>query len=160
MAVLVLGIGNLLLSDEGLGVHAVRALERDWVLPADVEVVDGGTAGMELLDLMAGREHVVVIDAVKAEGPPGCVLVLRDEAVGAYFRGPISPHQLGLSDVLAALALCEQTPRGLTLVGVVPASLETGLALSEPVREALPRALAEVVAELRRLGREPVHRAA
>ncbi|MGL4459632.1 MAG: HyaD/HybD family hydrogenase maturation endopeptidase, partial [Plesiomonas shigelloides] len=109
--VLVLGIGNLLLSDEAIGVRAVEALEQRFHLPPQVDVLDGGTCGMALIGDMADREHLIIADAVLTGDAPGTVVTLRDEEVPTLFSRKISPHQLGLSDVLSALKLTDEFPQ-------------------------------------------------
>lgn len=148
MGILVLGIGNLLLSDEGVGVRVVEALEQGYDLPPHVETLDGGTSGMELMETMAGRDHLIVVDAVRTGALPGTVVLLRDNDVPALFTQKISPHQLGLCDVLMALRLTGEFPRRLTLVGIEPASLAPGIGLSETVARAVAPALAQVLAQL------------
>ncbi|MBB1199430.1 HyaD/HybD family hydrogenase maturation endopeptidase [Enterobacteriaceae bacterium 89] len=152
MRILVLGIGNLLLSDEGVGVRIVEALEQRYLLPPHVEVLDGGTSGMELLDVMANRDHLIVADAVLTGDKPGSVVVLHDDQIPALFSQKVSPHQLGLADVLMALRLTGEFPRRLTLVGVVPQSLEPGIGLTSTVRQTIEPALKHIVTALRNSG--------
>lgn len=152
MTVLVLGLGNILLGDEGVGVRVVEALRLGWDLPAGVELVDGGTCGMDLLDVLARRPQVIIVDAVRTGQPPGTIVRLSGAEVPRFFRNRISPHQLGLSDVLAALELMGEAPGELRLFGVEPADLDTGLDLS-PVVAPLVQPVAGMVAdELQRLG--------
>ncbi|WP_310608567.1 HyaD/HybD family hydrogenase maturation endopeptidase [Buttiauxella brennerae] len=148
MSILVLGIGNLLLGDEAIGVRIVEALEQRYLLPPHVEVLDGGTSGMDLMDLMANRDHLIVADAVLTGDEPGSVVVLRDDEIPAMFTRKVSPHQLGLADVLMALRLTDEFPARLTLVGVVPQTLEPGIALSPVVRQAIEPALQQIMAAL------------
>ncbi|MDX1593912.1 MAG: HyaD/HybD family hydrogenase maturation endopeptidase [Gammaproteobacteria bacterium] len=156
--ILVLGVGNVLLTDEGIGVHALELLQQHYRLPEEVEVIDGGTSGMDLLDQLAGRECVVLVDAVKTGDAPGTVVRLAGDALPAFFRSKISPHQLGLSDLLAILELRGEAPAELVLHGMVPFELGTHLGLSEPARARMPEFVERVAAELRRLGAaiEPV----
>ena len=149
---LVLGIGNLLLQDEGVGVHVIRELERRYRVPPGVEILDGGTSGMELLDTMARREHLIVIDAVCTGAAPGTVVQLADAEVPALFRMRVSPHEIGLADVLATLQVTDETPRGISLIGVVPASTELSLELSSTIAACIKPMLAVVVARLAALG--------
>ncbi|MGZ8331160.1 MAG: HyaD/HybD family hydrogenase maturation endopeptidase [Rhodoplanes sp.] len=128
--VLVLGAGNILLSDEGIGVRVVEALQQRHQLPEGVEVLDGGTCGMDLLDVIAGRDHLILVDAVDTGSPPGRIVRLQDDEIPAVFRTKSSPHQLGLQDVLAMLRLLDQAPAHVTVIGVQPASLELGLELT------------------------------
>lgn len=142
MSILVLGVGNILLSDEGIGVRVVEALEQRFYLPENVDVLDGGTAGMELMEAMANREHLVIIDAiVTRKDAPGTIVCLRDNEVPTLFCNKISPHQLGLSDVLSALRFTGEFPQKLTLIGVTPASLEPHIGLTPAVAQSLEPAL-------------------
>ncbi len=154
MNVLVLGVGNILLTDEGIGVRVVEALEQRYRIPEGVEVVDGGTAGMELLETMAGRDQVIIVDAVNTGADPGTLVELRGEAVPALFRNRISPHQLGISDLLGVLAVTGELPKQMTLFGVVPWCLDTGISLSEAMTGKLEQLLELTLSELRQLGLE------
>lgn len=154
MRILVLGVGNILLSDEGIGVRIVEALEQRYHLPECVEVLDGGTAGMELIGPMANRDHLIIADVVLSSQQAGSILVLRDDEVPALFTRKISPHQLGLSDVLSALHLTDEFPQRLTLVGVVPESLEPHIGLTATGQAALEPALQKVIEVLRSEGLE------
>lgn len=145
---IVLGIGNVLLSDEGVGVHAVKALIEQYELGKDVEVVDGGTTGMELLPDLEGADHLVVIDAIRAGQSPASVVRLEGDQVPAFFKTKISPHQVGLSDVLAALAFKGHAPAHVVLIGVQPVTLTLGMQLSPEVNAQLDAVLNLVVAEL------------
>ncbi len=152
MNVLVLGAGNILLSDEGIGVRVIEALEARYDVPDTVEILDGGTCGMDLLDVIAGRDHLIIVDAVNTGSPPGTLVRLRDADIPAAFRTKSSPHQLGLQDVLAMLQLLETAPRHVTVVGVQPASLDLGLELSPIIAGRLDEMADMVLAELARLG--------
>ena len=152
MRAVVLGVGNILLSDEGIGVRAVEALQRDYRLPPEVEVIDGGTCGMEMLDDLAHADHLLIVDAVKNGQPPASLVTLKGEAVPVFFGTKLSPHQIGLADVLATLTLTGERPGNTVLLGVEPASLETGMALSPPVAARLPDLVGAITSELRALG--------
>jgi hydrogenase maturation protease len=122
--VLVLGAGNILLSDEGIGVRVVEALQQRYQAPEGVEILDGGTCGINLLDVIAGRDHLILVDAVDTGSPPGTVVRLVDDEIPAVFRTKSSPHQLSLQDVLALLRLLDASPAHVTVIGVQPASLD------------------------------------
>ncbi len=158
-SILVLGLGNILLMDEGLGVRAMEAFEAAWTVPDHVSVVDGGTCGMDMLDLIASHDHLIAVDAVKTGAPAATLAVLRGDEVPAYFKGKLSPHQLGLSDLLASLRLQDQAPQSVTVIGCVPMALGTGLMLSPEIESKLPDMVALIVDELRRLGVTPSLRA-
>ncbi len=152
MNILVLGVGNILLSDEGVGVRVVEALMERFVMPEGVEVVDGGTSGMDMLDTIGGRDHLILVDAVRSAGGPGSIVRLSGEQVPAFFRTKISPHQLGISDVLAALLLLEREPKGITLIGIEPLDLRTSLELSPTIAAKVEEMVEMVVEELSSLG--------
>lgn len=152
MRIIVLGVGNILLSDEGVGVRAVEKLQRDFILPVGVEVIDGGTTGMEMLEDLAGADHILIVDAVRSGNAPASIVRLAGEQVPVFFRTKLSPHQIGLSDVLATLVLTGEQPGGVTVIGVEPVSLETAMALSPQVEAVLPEVVSLVVDELRQLG--------
>jgi len=153
MRVVVLGLGNILLRDEGVGVRVVEALAARYILPAEVEAVDGGTAGMELLNTLAGCDHLLICDAVQTGAPPATVIELANAEVPAFFQTTrFSPHQLGLADVLATLALTGEAPRTVTLVGVVPLDLDLGIDLSPEIAAVVDMATERLAAELRELG--------
>lgn len=152
MRIVVLGVGNILLSDEGVGVRAVESLKREYRLPPEVEVIDGGTSGMELLEDLACADHLIIVDAVRSGRAPASIVKLAGEQVPVFFRTKLSPHQIGLSDVLATLELTGEQPGGITVIGVEPVSLETAMALSPQVEALLPQVVERVAAELRQLG--------
>jgi hydrogenase maturation protease len=152
MSILILGLGNILLEDEGIGVRTVEALQAGWRLPDSVVTVDGGTAGMDLLDTIAGHPHIIVVDAVRTGAEPGSIVVLEGDAVPAFFKGRVSPHQIGLSDMLAALRLQDEEPESVTVIGCVPFSMRTTLDLSPAMAARLPDMVAGVLAALARLG--------
>lgn len=158
MRVVVLGLGNILLRDEGVGVRVIEALAARYVLPPEIEVVDGGTAGMELLNVMAGCDHLLICDAVKDDAPPGTVIKLSDAEIPSFFQTRFSPHQLGLADVLATLTLTDEAPGGVTLIGIVPLDLELGIELSPAVGAVVGEAVEAVAGELCRLGYPPMLR--
>jgi hydrogenase maturation protease len=135
--VLVVGLGNVLLEDDGVGVYAIEELLRRYRLPPGVTVVDGGTSASDLLEEMADREQLIVVDAVALERPPGTLVRMVNEEVPALFRGHLSPHQLGLSDTLAALTLMGRSPHRIAVLGMVPKSLDLRIGLSPEGRAGL-----------------------
>jgi len=148
----VLGLGNILLEDEGLGIRALELLQQRYEIPSEVELLDGGTTGMGLLDDISGRQHLLVLDAVQTGEPPGTLVKLAGDEVPVYFEMRISPHQLGLSDVLATLELSGERPAGVTVLGLVPESLEMCLQLSDLVNGRLDSLVEAAVKELDNLG--------
>jgi hydrogenase maturation protease len=168
LPVLVLGVGNILLKDEGVGVHAVRELtaraERGGSPRRhDVELYDGGTFGIDLLDTIANRRKVIVIDAVRpvlrssgaaaakggADAAPGTVLRFTAADLVRPGRPDLSLHQVGLFETLAMARQLGCAPEEVVIFGVVPMALEPGLELSPEVAAVVPRVIDLVLAELK-----------
>jgi hydrogenase maturation protease len=148
----ILGIGNIILSDEGVGVRAAEALETAYDIPDDVEVIDGGTAGMELLGPLTGVDLLLVLDAIKAGRKPGTVVTLVGSEVPVFFRSKLSPHQISICDVLAGLEFSGEAPKDLVLIGCEPESLELGLELTPAIAAQVPEMVRIAIAELARRG--------
>jgi hydrogenase maturation protease len=155
---LVLGLGNVLCSDDGAGVIALHYLRRHYELPADVRIVDGGTLGLDLLALVAAADRVVMIDAVRADAAPGTIVVLAGDEVAPAVYERLSPHQIGVADLVAGAALCDRYPEDVAIVGVVPATTELGFGCSPAVATNLPALIAHVVDELAARGVEVTRR--
>jgi hydrogenase maturation protease len=150
---LVIGIGNILLRDEGVGVRVVdelaRAAETGAVeVPAETRFVDGGTLGLELLPMIQDASVLILVDAVDLRLPAGAVAVLRGDAIEGTLAGHVSPHQVGIADLVAAARLLGTLPKATSLVGVQPARIEIGLELTSVVAAAVPLAMARVRDEL------------
>lgn len=135
---LVLGLGNLVHSDDGLGVHAIQTLQRDARVPSDVTLMDGGTQGLALLPHISPFERLLVIDALDVGESPGTLVRLEGPAL-KHLPGKASVHQLGFADLLVALDLLGELPEEIVLLGIQPLSIEWGVDLTPPVREALDR---------------------
>ena len=140
--ILVLGLGNILLKDEGVGVHVVERLQT-LDLPGNVEVIDGGTAGLNVLSLAADVDRLVIIDALRAGREPGTICKLRFKGkeanelarvFGPDSRAKISLHQLGLIDALAATEKLGCMPGEIVIIGVEPKEINYGLELTEQVK--------------------------
>ncbi len=156
--ILILGIGNTLLSDEGLGVRAVKMLLEEFRFPEGVSVVDGGTLGLDLLYHLEGVQRLIVLDAVLGGKAPGTLYRLSGEEVSAHFRNKVSAHEIGFQEVLAILELTERSPKEIVVLGLEPESLDPGTDLSPSVRESMPRLLEECLRQLRAWGVEPERR--
>ncbi|MBW2711347.1 MAG: HyaD/HybD family hydrogenase maturation endopeptidase [Deltaproteobacteria bacterium] len=148
--VLVLGLGNILLSDEGVGVKAVEELQNRYDCSDAVEIVDGGTMGIELLPYFEERSHILIIDAVKSGCEPGTITRIEDPP--AYFSSKTSPHQIGLADVMGVAVITDIMPQNITLFGIEPKQFSTGLSLSTEVARNLSRLVDLVIAELKIIG--------
>ncbi len=140
--VLVLGVGNKLLGDDGVGIHLVSQLSRwnhEWY--GAVELLEGGTQGLALLGSIAGRTALVLLDAVSLGAAPGTVHIRHDEDVLKLGCHPTTAHESNVRELLTAALLLGELPMRLFLVGIEPAHLGIGIGLSEPVRRAMPAAL-------------------
>jgi hydrogenase maturation protease len=154
--VLILGIGNTLAQDDGVGVRVVKALADaglDAGLPTGTEVVDGGTIGLGLLPLIEPNRPLLLIDAAELGAPPGTVRVLETAALRGLLGGRLSVHQVGVADLLGAAALAGVLPHRVALVAIQPAAIGIGVELSEAVEAALPAAIEAVRETARRYSR-------
>lgn len=148
MSTLVLAIGNPILGDDAAGPAIADRLRGS----VPERLFDGGVAGLELVPEIVGLDRLLVLDAVAGE-IPGEVVVLRDGEVPARLRTALSPHQLGLIDLLGLAALSGGAPRHVTVVGVVAGTVELGVGLTEPVAGAIDAA-ARTAREILRQWRE------
>jgi hydrogenase maturation protease len=148
MRAVVLGIGNIILSDEGAGVRAVEALAREYELPPEVQVIDGGTSGMEMIEDLSDLDLLVVLDVVLTGAAPGTLVRIAGPQVPVFFRSKLSPHQIGLPDVLASLELLGAIPAEIIVHGVEPVSLALGLEMTPPVAAAVPLLAKRAAADL------------
>jgi hydrogenase maturation protease len=151
---LVLGLGNILMRDEGVGVRVVERLLQRCEFPTEVQVLDGGTLGLDLLPWVEDVDRLLVIDAVDMGAEPGTTGRLEGEEVPAFLGVKISPHQMGLADLLAASRLRGHSPQKLVLWGVQPAVIEAGLELSPSVDAQVETLVVNVLAELTQWGIE------
>lgn len=151
---LVLGIGNLVMSDDGIGVRVIQAMQKRYRFPADVTVVDGGTLGLDLLPMLENITNLILVDAVETGGAPGTCVILRGKELPVALETKLSPHQMGLKDLLAVSELMGHSPREMVLVGVQPGSIEMDTELTPEVEAQLDSMLAAVLAELQSWGVE------
>lgn len=140
--VLVLALGNRLLRDDGVGVQLLSLLEphaQQW--GTAVELIDGGTRGLALMGAVQGRAATVVLDAVRMGAEPGSVHILSKSDLMGFGGRASTAHEGGVTEILAALALLGGMPEQVVVVGVEPATVDTGIGLSAPVEARLPEAL-------------------
>jgi hydrogenase maturation protease len=149
---LVLGLGNVLLEDDGVGAAAVAVLLEQYTPPEGVRVLDGGTLGLSLLPYLEDADTVILVDAVRADAPPGSVVHLEGADVAPAVATRLSPHQVGVADLLDGARWLGRYPDHLVLLGVVPESMELAVGLSPRVHAALPDLVDRIVAEARGLG--------
>ena len=147
---LVLGLGNILLGDEGVGAQVAQRLQALYRFPEGTRVVDGGTLALDLLPDVEDTDRLVVIDAVDMGGAPGEVVRIVDDEVPAFLSMKVSPHQMGLADILSAARLRGRLPERLVLWGVQPGVIDTTLELSPPVAGRIDALMDGVLADLSR----------
>lgn len=153
---LILGVGNYLLSDDGLSIHVLQHLNQNYTLPEEIEIVDGGTCGLDLLRFLEGVQNLIIIDAVNMEKEAGTIIRLDGDDVPAYLSLKISPHDIGLPDLLATAKLRDLYPENIVVFGVQPASLALSLELSPSVAAQVGPLARLIVDEVTRiLQREP-----
>jgi hydrogenase maturation protease len=146
--ILILGIGNILLKDEGIGVRVVEKI-KDMPLPSDVEVMDGGTLGLDLLFYIEGRKKVIVIDTVKADRPPGTLYRFTDKDLEEKTGLLRTAHGVDFSDVIkAADRFSEKKPEEIIFIGVEPEDMSEGTELSPTIEEKIPRIIELVMKEI------------
>jgi len=150
--IMVLGVGNLLFTDEGVGIHAIETLLERYEFPQNVSIEDGGVLGMNLLGIISEADQLIVVDAIKNGGAPGALHRLAGDEIPKRILAKNSLHQV---DLLEALTLCQALDNvpETVIVGVEPEDIETlGLELTPTVRERMDDLIAMVLRELDRLG--------
>ena len=146
--VLVIGLGNPLMGDDGLGLAALDQLRTQWELPATVRLVDGGTWGMNLLPLLEDAEAVVLIDAIDAGRGPGELVLLERDDVPRFLGLKLSPHQIDLREVIALAAFRGRLPERLVVIGLQPERVELSAVLTPAVARHVGKVVTGVVARL------------
>ena len=155
----IVGIGNVLMGDDGLGPYVVQILESRYEFPDHVEIVDGGTPGLDFLPYLSHAGAVIILDTVSSKGEPGTLKTYRDgEIIGSAPPPRLTPHQPGLREALMATELTDTSPGEMVLFGVIPSTLDQGTVLSEPVQASVETMIDAVVEELDRLDAAPVLR--
>jgi len=149
--ILILGIGNLLLKDEGVGVHVVKKL-KEMPLPANVEVLDGGTAGLDLVDFIEGRKKLIVIDAVNAGKKPGAIYRLTEENLDIKPKAITSFHEIDFLDALHMSEVMNSKPEEIVVIGIEPKDMSGGIELSPEVEERIPKIIEIVMKEVNSVG--------
>jgi hydrogenase maturation protease len=150
MRILILGAGNLLLSDEGFGIHFIRYLEKHYTLPPNVELLDAGTLGLMVGHKLEEAERVYIVDVVAAPGKPGtCIRYTKEDFLLERIPIKLSPHQIGVQEMLLVSSLRGRCPEQICLLGIIPSCVEPGTELSPLLQQLLPELAAQLVSELR-----------
>ena len=154
--IVVLGIGNILLRDDGVGVESSASSSASSIAgpsscPPGTRLLDGGTLGLDLLPVVSEARAIVLVDAVDLGRAPGSVVVVGDDTLRQASAGPLGAGPGGLGDLLVAARLMGTLPDAMVLVGVQPSEIDTGLGLTDVVRAAVPAAIRTTIRELKRL---------
>jgi hydrogenase maturation protease len=144
--IVVIGVGNLLLRDEGIGVHVVRALQ-DIDLPGDVTIIDGGTAP-DLIAYSQAGDKLIIIDAARAGGEPGAIYRLRPGDLAPESGEVVSLHELGVGQSLRLLSLMGNEPSEIIILGVEPKEIDWGTELSAELQSKVPQIVRAVIREM------------
>ena len=145
---LVIGVGSPLMGDDGLGLAALEALRKGWTFDPALELMDGGTWGMNLLPFIESSSRVLILDAIRAGREPGDFVRLEGDQIPRYFATKLSPHQIDLKEVLALAELRGTFPEHTIVAGLEPAVIEMSVSLSDQVRAGLPGLVRHVLDQL------------
>lgn len=148
--VLVIGIGNLIQKDDGIGVHVIEEMKK-MKFSDEVELFDGGTAGFDLTGIFNGRKKAIIIDTVKGNNPPGSIYRFKPEDISTQYEYD-SLHQLGIIDTLEIAKLLGKSPDETIIIGVEPENIGWGLEPSETIKEKIPEIISLVIKELNTIG--------
>ncbi len=147
--ILVIGLGNILLRDEGVGVHVVKILKERYTFSPPVELIDGGTMGLDLLPFFEDYEKVLIVDAVDFGREPGYIEEIEDDQIPSVFLPKLSAHHIGLCDVLFAAKLMDIKPPKICLIGIQPRSLDVGLEMTERIKSTLGKLTGLILEKLK-----------
>ncbi len=146
--VALVGLGNILMGDDGVGVHAVEALRIRYHFSSDLDLIDGGTLGLDLLPLLEGVEKILFLDAMDLQRDPGTIAVLEDGEIPSFLGRGFSFHQVGLADLLFAMKLTGVKPSEVLLIGIQPEKIEAGIALSKALMNSLEKYIQTILGKL------------
>lgn len=149
---LVLGLGNPLMTDDGVGLAALARLESQYTMDSGVRLVDGGTWGMNLLPMIEDTRRLVLLDAIRSGAPPGTLVVLERDELPRYFALKLSPHQIDLREVLALAELRGTLPEETVAIGLEPEDVEMGTALTSRLGDRVDALVDAAVERLRAMG--------
>ena len=151
--IVVMGLGNTLNCDEGLGVQALKELDAQLQSrPPDLELLDGGVLGLNLLMIVEECSHLLILDAVDADKAPGTVIELTKEEIPLYAGVRLSQHQTTFQEVLGLAKMRDHLPEHLHLIGIQPQNLEIGMEISAVVEQAIPEVTARAIQILKTWG--------
>lgn len=151
---MVLGVGNILLKDEGFGVHTIWELEKrrgELNLPPDVEIIDGGTLGLDLLHFIENKDRLIVVDIVNAGASPGTIFRFKPQDIETLSVKKLSFHQVTLFDVLNMAKSMGKAPRETVIIAVQPKEINWGMELTKELKKKIPEVIELVVKEVKKV---------
>ena len=148
----ILGIGNLLQRDEGVGVHLINQLERDYSFSPHINLIDGGTMGTDLLPYLEQNDKIIILDAVNFNEPPGFIGVIKNDDILRRLNTKLSIHHLGITDVLSSARLLDIEPSEIYLIGIQPKNIEMGTDLTDEIKQKTSKMIEEAIKKLREWG--------
>ncbi len=155
--IVVLGVGNILLKDEGVGVKVVEELKKKYTFPSNVQLVDGGTQGLWLLSTLQDADHLIIIDAVLGRCEPGSIYRLEKDDLPKGLRAKQSAHDSDLIEALNLCALLDQSPESVVVIGIEPEDISPyGLELTQKIQDRVQELMDRVLTELEALGAKAV----
>ncbi|TYZ26873.1 HyaD/HybD family hydrogenase maturation endopeptidase [Selenomonas caprae] len=153
--VTILGVGNVILRDEGFGVRVAEYLDAHYEFPENVQIVDGGTLGIELTQYVTGTNKLLVIDSINGGAEPGTLFRFHNDDVMDHFQEKISAHEVGIQDVLALLTVTGHKIPDVVVIGAQPYDLEAGVELSPGMQKLMPQVVEQALKELAAWGIKP-----
>jgi hydrogenase maturation protease len=155
MRTVLMGIGNILMQDEGVGVYTIKEIEKRYSFEPSIEIIDAGTLGLEIMYMLQdGVDNLLVVDAIMGRKPPGTIYVFKNEEVKKYYlKNKLSAHDIGFSEVLALLDIIgKPVKENLILVGIEPVSFEVTLELHKKTASRMEDLIKTVLQELQNIG--------
>lgn len=156
MSIALIGLGNILLMDEGIGVHAVKKLKEDWVFYPDIEIIDGGTLGLDLLTYFEKHSKILIIDAADFGKEPGYIQVLGGSDIFKSFSKKLSVHHIGLVDILVACELMGIELAEIKIIGIQPCAMDFGIQMTDEISKRMPDLIQLAIKNLQEWGIECV----
>ena len=145
--IVIIGVGNLLMKDEGIGIHAVQSLQ-EIGLPPDVKLIDGGTSP-DLISYTRAGDKMIIIDAARAGGKPGTIYRFRPEDIAAGKGSLTSAHEMGVAENLNLMTITGNAPAEVVIIGIEPGEIDWGTELSPQLKQRLPAIVKVVLKEIR-----------
>lgn len=149
MNIALVGLGNILLKDEGVGVHVINAVKKRYAFSPGVEIIDGGTMGLDLLPVFQMHERVLIVDAVDFGREPGHTRTVENDRIPSVLNPKLSAHHIGLSDILFTAKLTGDKPLSVCLIGIQPELIEPGLDMTDEINGKIDKLIDSVIEKLK-----------